>query len=286
MVSAELVDSFEVNALKNCSRLTTLSVFKGKVLTCCMYALNFWLGSPNGDNLIVTSAVNSAQIFDIIWTPRGNILYACDNGTDEIAIVVLSDSIKLIAIHTLPKSRPFTLSCSNDGNIYITTGDEGFYQSADDGISWNVLNLRLFDGWQSMQFFKLSANNYDYIWTTEMDYYKSNIARNRVYIVNRKKLDSNMIYKNINNISTGGKQLCPFGCLLSYDGCMNIFMTNENKTVYVSSINGESIFQLLPPVSNDEKTYYRLGVDVDSQLLVAGESNGAIKVFKLTYESR
>ncbi len=286
MAAAVLVKTFEVNQLKNCSTLTTLSVFKGKLLTCCNGASNIWLGSSNGDNLIVTSDVNCAEIFDVIWSPRGNILYACNNFTDEVSIVVLSESVKFIAMHTLTKTRSFALSCSNDGNIYFSPGNEEVYQSADDGISWSVLNLRLFDGWQSMQFFKLSANNYDYIWTTEADYNQNiNDARNRVYIVNRKKLDNNVIYKNINITKTDGKQLCPMGCALSHDGCMNIFLTDENKAVYVSSLDGESNFQLLPPLANDVKMHYRLGVDINSKLLYAGESNGTIKVFKLTYES-
>ena len=289
MEAVELLGNITVKNFTSCE-YPILSVFEDKLLIGCAgcgicnnIVDILLILSPNGDKLTSISAVdNTGPIQDAMWTPRGNIMYLGRNGIRDI-IVVLSVNAEVIAVYTQLKSTPGPFCLSNDGIIYVAEIEVGVHQSADDGVSWNV-GFNPVDGWYCAYFLKVVLDNYEYFWTYE--HLDDMRGRYRMYTVNRKQPDSNVIFKDINITTIEGKQTCIGGnCRLSFDGNMNILLSDNNKTVFAWSLNGEHHFQLLPPDLMNDKPYI-LAVNKDRQLLYAGESYGIIKVFQLKYETK
>ena len=282
-----MLRNITVNYFKSCE-YPLPSFFNEKLLVGCIGCVNCAVNSllilsPNGDRLTSILPVdNTAPIQDAIWTPRGNIMYLGKNGREDI-IVVLSESARIISIYTQLKSTSGPFCFSNDGIIYIAEIRVGVHQSADDGISWSV-GFKTVDDWHCTLFMKVILDSYEYFWTHE--YIDGMQRRYCVYTVNRKRPDSNVIFKDIDITTTVGNQSCiADACTLLEDGNMNIFLSVTNKTVLVLTVSCGNLFQLLPPDRMNDKSY-KLAVDNKRQLLYEAESYGTVKVFQLKYQTK
>ena len=195
----------------------------------------------------------------------------------------MSESGKVITTHTQMTS-PGRLSVSSDDIIYLADSETGVYQSTDDGVSWSLV-FESTDGWYCRQVIKVTTDHSDDFWTLERSYNYINYHL-RVYSVDRRRSDGNVTWRDINVPTTDGKLIDLSGSSLSYDGNMNIFLSDlYNKAVHMFSVNGQYHCQLLSS-HHFESEPYRLAVDKERHLLYVGQERGVVKVFKLTYGER
>ena len=157
------------------------------------------------------------------------------------------------------------------------------YQSTDDGVSWSLV-FKSTDGWYCWEVIKVTTDHSDDFWTLEHS--DNNNYHLRVYSVDRRRSDGNVTWKDINVPTTDGKHIDLSCSGLSYDGNMNIFLSDfENKAIHVLSVNGQYHCQLLSSHHFKNKPC-RLAVDKDRLLLYVGQVEGIVGVFKLTYGDR
>ena len=272
VISSQLRLSFSVEQLgKLCVNI--LSVFNDKLLVSCDVLSQLFIYSREGRHLS-TITIND-QLYDATWTPRGKIVYT----THSNKVVVRSESGKVITTHNQMTS-PRHLSISNEKVIYLADSYRGVYQSTDDGISWNLV-FKPTDGWHCREVIKVTTDHSDDFWTLETSDNDENHLC--VYSVDRRRFDGNVTWRDINVPTTDGKHIDLLYSSLSYDGNMNIFLSDlHNKAVHVLSVNGQYHCQLLS--SHHIKNWpYRLAVDKEHQLLYLGQSFTLVEVFKLTY---
>ena len=273
VTSAHLLLDFTVHHLTS-SNFKIISALYDKLLVSSLGITQLFIYSSEGLHLYTINGTD--KLFDAAWTPRGNIVYTIYNGNK---VVVMSESGKVITTYTRMKG-PKSLSISYDGIIYFADYKTGVYQSTDDGVSWSlVFNAIL--GWHCMQVIKVFTGHSDDFWTVMMNL--DNSALLRVYTKDKRLSDVNVTWRDLNVPSTNGKQIfLPFSSL-SYDGNMNIFLSdNRNKAIHVLSVTGQYHCQLLSShhIMNEP---IRLTVDKERQLLYVGQSEGVVAVFKLTY---
>ena len=190
----------------------------------------------------------------------------------------MSESGKVITTHTQMTS-PRWLSVSNDGIIYLADKETGVYQSTDDGVSWSFV-FKSTDGWHCWQVIKVTTDHSDDFWTLEEN---DNNDHLRVYSVDRRRTDGNVPWRDINVPTTDGKHIDLEYSSLSYDGNMNIFLSDfGNQAVHVLSVNGQYHCQLLSShhIKNEPCI---LAVDKERQLLYVGQECRVVAVFELTY---
>ena len=98
----------------------------------------------------------------------------------------------------------------------------------------------------------------------------------RVYSVNCKCSDSNLILRDISVTTTDGKHVDLMGSCLLYSSNMNIFLNENNNTaVHVFSAISQNHCQLLSPhhLKNEPCV---LVVDKRRQLLYVGQEKGVV----------
>ena len=136
------------------------------------------------------------------------------------------------------------------------------------------------DGWHCWQVIKVTTEQSDDFWTLE---WSGNYRHLRVYSVDGGRYDDKVTWRDISVPTTDGKHTDLFNSRQSYDGNMNIFLSDYiNKAVHVLSVNGQYHCQLL--LSHHFKSKpCRLAVDKERQLLYVGQNNGVLGVFKLKY---
>ena len=216
------------------------------------------------------------MLWDATWTPRGNIVYTTYRSNK---VVVMSESGKVITTHT-QMTDPRYISVSCDDIIYLADYKTGVYQSTDDGVSWSLV-FKSTDGWHCEQVIKVTTDLSDDFWTLEKS--NNNKYHLRVYSVDRRRSDGYVTWRGINVRTTDGKHINLSDSRLSYDGNMNIFLSDyHNKAVHVLLVNGQYHCQLLSShhIKNEP---FRLAVDKERQLLYVGQKFGVVGVFKLTY---
>ena len=104
-----------------------------------------------------------------------------------------------------------------------------------------------------------------------------------MYSVDRRRSDGNVTWRDISVPTTDRKHIDLLYSRLSYDGNMNIFLSEcHNKAVHVLSVNGQYHCQLLSS-HHFKKKPGRLAVDKERQLLYVGQARGFVGVFELTY---
>ena len=271
MKSSQLLLNFIVGQLKSKS-VNTLSVFNDKLLITCYPLSQLFIYSREGRHLSTISINDDDKLYDAIWTPRGNIVYTT---CDSKKVVVMSEFGKVIATHT-QMIGPRYFSVSKDDNIYLADWDTGVYESNDDGVSWNLV-FKSTDGWHCLQVVKVIADHSDDFWTME---WRNNQWHLRVYSVDKKRFDVKV--KDINVTTTDGKYLDLTGSGLSYDGYMNIFLSDyHHKAVHVLSVNDQHHCKILASY-HTKNIPERLSVDLERQLLYVGQLYGVVEVFKLT----
>ena len=275
VTSSQMLLSYTVNQL-NGWYVSILSVFNDKLLVSSNSVSQLFIYSREGRHLSTITTNNNDRLVDAAWTPRGNIVYTTLNSNK---VVVMSESGKVNTTDT-QMTRLMYLSVSNDNIIYLADYETGVYQSTDDGVSWSLV-FKSTDGWHCRQVIKVTTDHsYDF-WTLENRDTKYHL---RVYSLDRRRSDGNVIWKDINVTTTGGEQIRLSASTLSYDGNMNVFLRDyHNKTVHVFSVNGQYHSQLLSShhIKNEP---FRLAVDKERQLLYIGQEESVVGVFKLTYE--
>ena len=273
VTSSQLLQNFTADQLKGWY-VNILSAFNDKLLVSGYNLSQLFIYSREGRHLS-TITIND-KLFDAAWTPRGNIVYTTGNNK----VVVMSESGKAITTRTQMIS-PRYLSVSSDNIIYLADSKTtGVYQSIDDGVSWSLV-FKSTDGWHCLQVIKVTTEHSDDFWTLEYSDNKS--WHLRVYSVDRRRSDGNVTWRDINVITTDGKHIYLSQSSLSYNGNMNIFLSDfHNKAVHVLSVNGQYHCQLLSShhIKNEPR---RLVVDKERQLLYVGLVKSVVEVFKLTY---
>ena len=248
-------------------------MFCDKLLVSGYGLPQLFIYSREGRHLFTITIKDNDRLCDATWKPRGYIVYATENSNK---VVVMSQSDKVITTHT-QMTEPRYLSVSCDNIIYLADSKTGVYQSTDDGVSWSLV-FKSTDGWHGFQVIKVTTDHSDNFWTLEHSV--NNNWHPRVY---RRRSDGSVTWRDINVTTTDGKHINLSYSTLSYDGNMNIFLSDYyNKAVHVLSVNGQFHCQLLS--SNHLKDNpYRLVVDKERQLLYVGQVQGVVGVFNLKY---
>ena len=252
-------------------------MFNDKLLVSYWNLPQLFIYSREGRRLSTITTNNNDMLLDATWTPRGNIV--CTTYINSNEVVVMSESGKVITTHTQMTSPGF-LSVSYDDIIYLADSKTGVYQSTDDGVSWSLV-FKSTDGWHCWHVIKVTTDHSGDFWTLERSDNKN--YHLRVYSVDRRRSDGNVTWRDINVTTTDGKHIDLPYSRLSYDGNMNIFLSDrDNKAVHVLSVNGQYHCQLLSShhVKNEP---CRLAVDKERQLLYVGKARGVVGVFELTY---
>ena len=250
-------------------------MFNDKLLVSGGGLSQLFIYSREGRHLSTITTNDNDQLRDATWTPRGNIVYTTWFSN---RVVVMSESGKVITTHT-QMTEPRCLSVSYDDIIYLADLETGVYQSTDDGVSWSLV-FKSTNRQHCKQVIKVTTDHSDDFWTPEdigINYHL------RVYSVDRRLSDDKVTWRDIYVPTTDGKHIDLSYSSLSYDGNMNIFLSDRyNKAVHVFSVNDEYHCQLLSShhIKNDP---YRLAVDKKLQLLYVGQGYGVVGVFKLTY---
>ena len=275
MTSSQLLQNFTVDQLKSLY-VDILSVFNDKLLVSVNGHSQLFIYSREGRHLSTITTNNNDELRDATWTPRGNIVYTMRNSNK---VVVMSESGKVITTHT-QMTEPLCLSVSSDDIIYLADYKTGVYQSTDDGVSWSLV-FKSTDRWHCRQVIKVTTDHSDDFWTLEQS--DKNNFHLRVYSVDRRRSDGNVTWRDINVITTDDEHINLSNSNLSYDGNMNIFLSDfDNNAVHVLSVNGQYYCQLLS-LHHIKNNPWRLAVDKERQLLYVGEAWGVVGVFKLTY---
>ena len=251
-------------------------MFNDKLLVSSYLLSQLFIYSRKGRHLSTITTNNNEKLRDATWTPRGNIVYTTWNSNE---VVVMSESGKDITTHT-QMTGPRYLSVSSDDIIYLADYETGVYQSTDDSVSWSLV-FKSTDGWHCRQVIKVTTDHSDDFWTLERS---DNLNyRLRVYSLNRRRSDGNVTWRDINVTTADGKHIRLSYSRLSYDGNMNIFLSDYlNKAVHVLSVNGQYHCQLLSS-HHIKNIPYRLAVDKERQLLYVGQDKSVVEAFKLTY---
>ena len=274
MTSSQLLQNFTFDQLKG-DWVSVLSVFNGKLVVSRVGLSQLFFYSREGRYLSTITTNDNDKLFDATWTPRGKIVYT----TYSNKVVVMSESGKVLTTHTQMTS-PRYLSVSNDDLIYLADWKIGVYQSTDDGVSWSLVFKSTY-GRHCLQVNKMTTDHSDDFWTLE--YNDDENYHLRVYSVDRRRSDCYVTWRDINVPTTDGKHIDLFNSRLSYDGNMNIFLSDyHNKAVHVLSVNGQYHCQLLSS-HHFKNEPCRLAVDKERQLLYVGQKEGVVGVFKLTY---
>ena len=251
-----------------------LSFFNDKVLVSQANLTELFIYSREGRHLSTITINDNEKLFDVTWTPRGNILYTTDFPSNKV--VVMSESGKVITTHT-QMTDPRYLSVSNDDVVYLADFQRGVYQSTDDGVSWSLV-FESTEGRQCWQVIKVNTDHSDDFWTLEQSGNKSHL---RVYSIKRCSEDK-VSWKDINVTTIDGKHTILSRSSLSYGNNMNIFLSDYyNKAVHVLSVNGQYDCQLLSSHHIKNKPC-RLAVDEKRQLLYVGQDGRVIEAFRLS----
>ena len=257
-------------------RVDILSLFKDKLLVSSSYLSQLIICSREGHHRLTIATNDNDKLRDATWTPQGNIVYT----TYSNKVVVISESGKINSTHTHMKV-PWHLSVSNDDVIYLVDLASyygGVYQSTNEGVSWSLVFKSLY-GWNCEQLIKVATKSSDVFWTWESNGINKHL---HVYNVYGRSFDGNMTWRDIFP-TTDGKHIDLSHSSLSYDGNMNIFLSDQNnQAIHVLSVNGQYRYQLLSSHQIKNKPW-RLAVDKERQLLYIGQTGRVVGVFKLIY---
>ena len=274
--SAQLLLSFMIDQLDNSWPVSILSVFNDKILVSSIFNFShLFIYSREGLHLSTITTYDDI-LWDAVWVPCGNIVYTTFNSKK---VVVMSEFGKIITTHTQIK-YPRCLSVSNDDTMYLSGWKTGIYESTNYGISWNLI-IHANDAWHCQQIIKVITDHSHDFWVLEWnDDYNWHL---RVLSVDSRRSDGSVAWRDINVTTTDGKHIDLMTCSLSYDGNMNIFLSDyDNKAVHVLSVSGQNYRQLLLP-NHIENVPCMLAVDKRRQLLYVGQEKGVVEVFKLSY---
>ena len=276
VTSSQLLLNFTIDQLLNWP-ITILSVFNDKLLVSGTEFSQLFIYSLEGHYCSTVSTIDNNKPDDASWTPRGNIVYT---SWTEKKLVVMSEAGNFITEHTQMTGQQQYISVCDDDFIYLIDVGSGVYQSTDDGISWS-LALKSDDRWSFKQVIKMTtAHSDDFLTLGTLD---GDNYQLRLYNVNQTLSGIEMTWRDINTMTTDGKHIDLFSSSLSYDGSMNIFLSDsDTKIIYVTSVYGEYHYQLLL-LQHVKNKPFKIAVNTKRQLLYVGQYGRLVEVFKLTY---
>ena len=276
MLSSQLLLNFSIDQLIEGIPVSVLSVFNGKLLVGADNRPLLYICSREGHYLSAIANTDNDVLYDVTWTPLGNIVYTT---WSSHKVVVMSESGKVITRHT-EKISLACLSVSHDDIIYLADIKTGVHQSTNDGFSWSFV-FKSTNGWSCWQVIKVTTDHKDDFWV--LGYRSDDNHQLRVYSVDNRRSDGNVTWKHINVPTTDDKYIRLLHSRLSYDGNMNIFLSDRhNAAVHVLSVNGQYHRQLLSS-HHFQSEPIRLAIDKQLKLLYVGQWNNEVGVFKLMY---
>ena len=224
-------------------------------------------------NLLSTLFV-ADRLFDVTWTPRGDMVYST---CDSHQVVTISEAGDVIGLMQMKDPRCF--SVSNDDVIYIADWQNGIFQSTDGGMTW-CHTFSLPEEKQCIQVIKVTTEAGDVFWVLEKF---AVYSRLRIYsITENQSTSGDITWRDVDLMTSRGLRIVlSWNSRLTYDGGKLMFLTElENSAVHVLSVDGVYQHQLLS--SEDVSTPYGLSVDRHRKLMYVGPSKGVVKVFALT----
>ena len=241
-------------------------------MVSCKHHSKFYIYDDKGNPLSIINTSSNCELLDATWTPHGNIVYTT---LTDMAVMVISESGNVITTHK-QMERPWYFSVSSDDVIYLVDAKAGVYRTTDNGLSWSLL-FKSPDKWGCQEVIKVTTDKSDDFWTVKESY------ANYLFRVYQRRPDGSATWRDINYPTTVGKPIDFSGSRLSYDGDMNIFVSEKyEKAVYVWSVNGQYYRQLLS--SHHIKSLpFRLAVIKERQLMFLGQELGVVLVFKMKY---
>ena len=217
------------------------------------------------------------HIYDAVWTRTGNIVFTSRSTLSNGKVIVINETGNVIHETTMNDPRFLFVSYSKDA-IYLADYTTGYYQSVDDGKTWQFL-FSPSDNWNVRQVIKVST---DIIWASELRTASTSEYRLRIYSGDRGHFDGNVTWKDVhlNLPLVGNKQINLAGCKLFFDGNSSMFLSDsDNNAVYLLFTDGQYNRQILS--SKNISSPYALTVDKNhKQLLYVGQKLGVIGVFK------
>ena len=132
----------------------------------------------------------------------------------------------------------------------------------------------------------MTTDHSDGFWTLEGNDNDYNLNRLRVYSVDRRRSDGNVTWRDINVPTTDEKHIALPDSRQSYDGNMNIFLSEFfNKAVHVLSVDDKYYCELLSS-HHIQEVPCRLALKKERQQLYVVQVWGVVGMFKLTYGER
>ena len=280
VTSSKQLFSFTINLLKGKS-VNILSVLNDKLLVSCNNSHELFTYCHEGSYLSTITLKEKHELYDATWTPCGNIVCTTEN-IFGVKVFVMSECGEIITTHT-QMSTPLCLSVSNNNIIYLADFEDGIYQSSNDGVTWS-LSFKPTKKEHCSQVIKVTDDDCDDFWTLwaknacNLWRYKGSLS---VYSIDRRLSDGKIkTSRNITIPSIDGEKIDLLQSKMSYDGYMNIFLSNwGSNAVHVLSADFKYQSQLL----RSKNTPMKLAIHNERPLLYVGQWDGLIEVFELTY---
>lgn len=95
--------------------------------------------------------IPNVKVYDVTGSRDGNVIYT-DKGSEHVVLV--SRAGEVIVQTKLPKPR--YLYAHSDETIYVTSMENGVFQSKDNGKTWRLV-FKPTDGWMCLQAIRVTA---------------------------------------------------------------------------------------------------------------------------------
>ena len=286
MKSARLLFNFTAGQLLEKAKISVLSVYEDTLLVGSKLHVQFYTYHKEGRHLSSLIVNSCNTLWDAVWTTHGNILCTKYNAISKryrfiLVILLKSGNVNYTTLaNQLTEPRYRRVTDDVVFNLAYSLPDE--FESTDNSVSCALIFKVTNNGSACWQVLKITTGNSDNFWTIER--ISSQNFRLRVYSVDNRRPDGNVTWRNINATPKDGKRINLVASSLSYDGSMNIFLSDlYNKAIHVYLMNGQYHCQLLS-ASNLNNKPYKLTVDKKRKLLYVGQDNNLIEVFSLAYE--
>ena len=270
--AATFVRTLVIPQLKD-NDVTMISAHKDKLLVSSWGSSQLYIYTLDGRYISTISV--PGMLFDVTWTPRGDI--ACTIRHNH-KVIILSQGGTIITQTEM--TNPQCLSVSTNDVMHLADWQNGVYKSANGGASWSrVFQSR--EGVHCWQVIEIASNHEQIFWTLEMI---SNKYRLCAFNASAKQPDGSLLWTNVALPATGETAINLASSRLGHDGHANVFLTDQqNNAVHVFSMGGQYQFQLLS--SQQINTPWRLAFNSNfcNKLLYVGQSRGEVKVFALAY---
>ena len=280
--SSKLMFNFTVNQLNKEDDISVLSMFEDKLLIGTKLNFHLFVYNQEGHQISSFTVNDSDGLWDAKRTNQGKIIFTTfANKKLYYKYLVTSETSNISTASFIQPTTMYLRVSDVIFNMAYWQTDE--YQPADDSVSCALIFHFTKNGPFCWQVMKVTIANSDDFWTVERNTYFD--FRLRVYSVDTRRLVNNVSWKNISTTMVDKTKIDLTASSLSYDGSMNIFLSDyNNKVIHVFLVNGQYHGQLLAS-SHIKNKPLRLLVDKTRQLLYVGESNNIIEIFSLIYHS-